>query len=97
MATIHPHRHAKRTAANSIISSDTISASMTTVHRRIVGKSGAHPIAPAASTSQSSRAIVGRARKAEAFRPASASRNSSAPPSVSLRKTTQPTITTTMR
>ena len=74
-----------------------ISASMTTVHRRIAGKSGAHPIAPATSTSQSSGVIVGRARRANAFKPASASRNSSAPPSVWLRKTTQPAITATTR
>jgi len=38
-----------------------------------------------------------RARKGESFRPASALKNSSAPPSVSLRRITQPTITTTMR
>ena len=39
--------------------------------------SGAHPIAPATSVSQSSGAIVGPGRNADAFRPASALKASS--------------------
>jgi hypothetical protein len=36
------------------MSAETIRASMATVHRRTIGDNGAHPIAPAASVSQTS-------------------------------------------
>src|SRR5688572_16269863 len=71
-------RQAKSTLANSIINSDVVTASMATVHRRIVENSGAHAIAPLTSTSHSPTP-TGGGRNAEAFSPASALKYSTAP------------------
>src|SRR3954454_10909184 len=92
-------RHVRSSEANSAMSAETIKASIATVHRRIIGDSGAHPMAPAASISHASYPTLNRACGSDPAAPHRARRNAHAPATVALRHRIHPsdTMSTTYR